>query len=635
MVSYLYFTPQGQMSMRESLERGMFEPQTLNQPNTIARFSLSRLSIKYRLPLLIGILLLALIVVFTWASYHSMKNTALEVGHNRLRLLTQQLANMFQQSANNHLNRTHTAASDSAIRSYLGLPKPESKPAALKIMQQHVAPQEQNGLQVELRNADHSLALVLPENSPQINANFETELKQAASAPSLSALGAVRVVNETVAYPIVAIVKDDVGQKTLGYLVRWRKVAATPEARGQFMELLGKAELYIGNKQGDVWTNLVTVVPKPPADVNAIGDVIHYTREGKSSVTAFARPVAGTPWVLLVEFSDQDILAPTNRFLRRMMLVGAVLLVIGVVSALILSRSITRPLHTLTEASSAMARGDYSRLVEIRSQDELGELANAFNMMAVQVRDSQHNLENKVKQRTAELEAVNNELEAFSYSVSHDLRAPLRAINGFSRILLDSYSQMPDDAKRYLGLVCNNAEQMGRLIDDLLAFSRLSRQQIKKQQVSPEEVVRQVLDELQHERQGRDIEITIAGLPEVQADKSLLKQVYTNLISNALKYTRGKDKAKIEIGFMPDKEHDGVAVYYVKDNGTGFDMKYANKLFGVFQRLHRAEEFEGTGVGLAIVHRIIHRHNGRIWFEAEVDKGATFYFTLQGGNSGD
>ncbi len=234
--------------------------------------------------------------------------------------------------------------------------------------------------------------------------------------------------------------------------------------------------------------------------------------------------------------------------------------------------------------------------------------------------------EEALRNYAAQLKAANKELEAFSYSVSHDLRAPLRAIDGFSRILIEDYApQLAPEPQRYLGLVRDNTRQMGDLIDDLLTFSRLSRQPVQKQIVGPAELVRQALEELQAERVGRQVEITIGDLPFCEADPALLRQVWLNLLANALKYTRRREVAVIEVG---GREDDGELVYFVKDNGVGFEMQYAHKLFGVFQRLHRAEEYEGTGVGLATVQRITHRHGGRVWAEAEVDKGATFYFTL-------
>ena len=247
------------------------------------------------------------------------------------------------------------------------------------------------------------------------------------------------------------------------------------------------------------------------------------------------------------------------------------------------------------------------------------------------IRDLNEELEQRVIKRTAELEAANGELNAFSYSVSHDLRTPLRAISGYSRILMEDYAgQLPAEAQRYLERVENNALHMERLVDDLLSFSRLSRQPLQTQTISPAPIVRETLDRLKPDYEGRTVEIVMGELPPCNADPSLLRHVFTNLLSNAIKFTRKQPVARIEIGCHPEA---GELVFFVKDNGSGFDMRYADKLFGVFQRLHRAEDFEGTGVGLAIVQRIIHRHGARIWAQAEVGRGAAFFFTLKMGTS--
>jgi PAS domain S-box-containing protein len=237
-------------------------------------------------------------------------------------------------------------------------------------------------------------------------------------------------------------------------------------------------------------------------------------------------------------------------------------------------------------------------------------------------------LEGRVARRTVELEAANKELEAFSYSISHDLRAPLRAINGFAGIVLEEHGpQLPPEARRYLDRVCNGGKRMGELIDDLLSFSRLSRQPLSRQRVDNAQLVEEALAELKPGTNNRQIETRIGELPTCQGDPGLLKQVWVNLLSNALKYSRDRAPAIVEAGC---EQTNGRTVYFVRDNGVGFDMQYAQKLFGVFQRLHRSDEFEGTGVGLAIVQRIVHRHGGQIWVAAEVDQGATFYFTLEG-----
>ncbi len=244
-------------------------------------------------------------------------------------------------------------------------------------------------------------------------------------------------------------------------------------------------------------------------------------------------------------------------------------------------------------------------------------------------------LNRDLQQRAIELEAANRELEAFSYSVSHDLRAPIRAMNGFSRILINEYTpQFAPEAQRYLQIIQDNAQQMGHLVDGLLTFSRLGRASLKKQSMMPTDLVHQALADLHSEQENRQVEIWINKLPACEADPLLLKQVWINLLTNALKFTHQQQMAHIDISYQygdPSGTGSLHCVYFVKDNGVGFDMQYAHKLFGVFQRLHRSEEYEGTGVGLAIAQRIIHLHNGCIWAEAEVNKGATFYFTLGGG----
>jgi PAS domain S-box-containing protein len=240
-------------------------------------------------------------------------------------------------------------------------------------------------------------------------------------------------------------------------------------------------------------------------------------------------------------------------------------------------------------------------------------------------------LEERVARRTTELEIANRELEAFSYSISHDLRAPLRAVNGFAEIVLEDFgSQVPEECRSLLERVRDRGRLMGHLIDDLLAFSRLSQQSLSRQPVNVTALVHAVLDELAPQADGRQMDVRVGELPLCLADPALAKQIWVNLLSNAIKYTRGREPALVEIGFIRAEDEN---VYFVRDNGVGFDMQYANKLFGVFRRLHREDEFEGTGVGLAIVQRIVHRHGGRVWAEAEVDRGATFYFTLEEENA--
>jgi len=235
-------------------------------------------------------------------------------------------------------------------------------------------------------------------------------------------------------------------------------------------------------------------------------------------------------------------------------------------------------------------------------------------------------LEAKVLERTAQLETANKELESFSYSVSHDLRAPLRAIHGYTQIIQNEYGrQLDEEGNRLMNRVLVNTKKMGQLIDELLTFSRLGKKELAKHLFSMKDLVNSVVKEHKGLETERQIEVRIDELPDVEADSATIKQVWTNLISNAIKYSRHEEISIIEIGFR-EEAHE--MVYYIKDNGAGFDMRFVNKLFGVFQRLHSEEEFEGIGVGLAIVQRIILKHGGRVWAEGKLDEGATFYFTL-------
>ncbi len=231
-----------------------------------------------------------------------------------------------------------------------------------------------------------------------------------------------------------------------------------------------------------------------------------------------------------------------------------------------------------------------------------------------------------LKKESEKLEDANKELEAFAYSVSHDLRVPLRAIDGFSRIVIEDYEdKLDDEGKRLLNVVRENTQKMGQLIDDILLLSRAGRQEMRISPIDMESLVKNIFEELKPSMEDRDVQLEIKSLPQAYGDRTLITQVLTNLISNSIKFTRIRENAVIEVGAKKEKDEN---IYYVKDNGAGFDMKYVNKLFGLFQRLHGVDEFEGTGVGLSIVQRIIRRHGGRVWGEGKIDNGATIYFTL-------
>ncbi|MFQ5862914.1 MAG: ATP-binding protein [Candidatus Brocadiales bacterium] len=339
---------------------------------------------------------------------------------------------------------------------------------------------------------------------------------------------------------------------------------------------------------------------------------------------------------LVAKIDKAEAFAPVKNLGIVVMLLGvsgaAMVTVIGIVFAFATSR----PVKKLTAAAEKFASGDLSYRVKVARTDEIGELADSFNAMASglaeEITERKRTEEELRKQRehleklANELAATNKELEAFSYSVSHDLRAPLRGIDGFSKALLEDYTDKLDPQGRdYLQRVRVASQRMGQLIEDLLNLSRITRSEMRHEEVNLSAIAKTVAAELQEMQPERQVEFVIAEGVVAQGDERLLQVALNNLLNNAWKFTIKRPRARIEFGVT---RHEGKLAYFVRDNGAGFDMAYADKLFGAFQRLHKPSEFEGTGIGLAIVQRIIHRHGGRVWAEGAVEKGATFYFTL-------
>jgi signal transduction histidine kinase len=343
--------------------------------------------------------------------------------------------------------------------------------------------------------------------------------------------------------------------------------------------------------------------------------------------------------------------------------IAAVVGVVAMLVAYFLSRTlqtvVTRPLLAITDvAREVTEKRNFSLRAEKLSRDEIGMLAESFNTMLAEMENATRDLEasnrefareaserrraeeevlrlnaeleQRVRERTAQLEYINGELEAFCYSVSHDLRAPLRAIDGFSQALIQDFpADIPEEGKRYLSRIRSATQRMGQLIEDLLNLSRVSRVELQRREVDVSDIARSVANELQHREPGRSVEVPIWEGMRANADPRLLRAAFENLIGNAWKFTSKTERPHIEVGHLRD---GGRTVFFVRDNGAGFDMAYADKLFGAFQRLHSGNDYPGTGIGLATVQRIMHRHGGRIWADAQPGRGAVFYFSLEGGD---
>ena len=611
------------------------------------------LSIRKQLPLLICLLLLVIILLFGAISYWSMRTAALDIGRQRLQTLTGQLASLFQQSAHSLIATTKTAAGDKELVHYLDpiLRDPADSGKALashrdpadsgKALASHRDPADSGKALASHRDpADSGKALASLRRMLGDNRIVRTELRDPNGIPLLHAgrslnlpvdligaesnfVGPFHVSGDSLYYPIAAAVKK--GDTLLGYLLQWQPIRATQQSMAQLSQLLGgKATLYLGNADGSVWTDMLRPMadPVPAAARSAIAA---YDRPG-GRVLGYALPIPGTPWMIMVELSQDLILEAANRFLFWMIGIGALLILAGSFIAWLISRSFTRPLNRLMLATAELASGNYAHPVAIHRRDELGKLAASFHSMATQVQHTHDELENKVRDRTRELETVNKELEAFSYSVSHDLRAPLRAVSGYTMMLKEDYENTFDEeAKRITANILANVKMMGRLIDDLIAFSHLGKKEPRLMITDMQQLAETCIAELTPAWPMHSFRIDIDPLPACLGDKDLLKQVWLNLIGNALKYSSKKTAPQITIGSTLENGH---VTYFVRDNGAGFDSRYADKLFKVFQRLHSQEEFPGTGIGLALVKRILDKHNGRIWAESSPGNGAIFCFQL-------
>jgi signal transduction histidine kinase len=629
-----------------------------------------RMTIKFRLPILIGVLLVAVIIASAWASYEGVKAASLEVGRERLSHLTDQLSTLLQQSALSLSTRTLTVADGPALREYLRAPSPATKQRAVETLEQFIAPRDGNSIRTELWNVNGSLGLVLPEGSAHVQADLAGEFSKYATEP-YKGVGPIRVIDETLAFPTIAAVRAETG-KPIGYLVRWRRVSANSEGRKQLTELLGsQATLYLGNLNEDTWTDMERFVAKAPAGFSSTLQITQYKRDGQH-VLALGRPINGTPWFVAIEFSHSAVMTHASRFLRRVVILDALLLLIGIGVAFGMSRSITKPLQSLTAATTAISRGDYSGKVATNRNDELGALAQAFNTMATRIGNSQNELERNVLERTRELEEANSQLQSLSDShalkrtqaekerteavdalrstqeqlfqaqkleavgrlaggISHDFNNLLTAIMGYSDLSLQRLLD-GDPLKYNLKEIRKASESAAALTRQLLAFSR---KQVMQPKVLNLNSVVANLERMLKRMIGEDIELRTslhAALGNVEADPGQIEQVIMNLAVNARDAMPAGGNVTIETANVYLDEayaHSHIAVspghfvmLAVSDAGMGMDAETQERMFEPF--FTTKEAGKGTGLGLSMVYGIVKQSGGNIWVYSELGKGTTF-----------
>jgi signal transduction histidine kinase len=579
-----------------------------------------------RAPLISGALIAGVLAIFLAVSYRQVYAELLNAGHIRAEGAAGQLASLLTQSAQQQITEARRAAQDEAVRAFLADPSPALAERARARLTALARPGQPPA---ELWNTSGGKLLDggTAKSDRPVPALPPTQAPQAEGVSRFNAQG------DTVFWTTVAAAPG-------GWLVQPRVMADSNGGSDAIRRLVGAAaKIRLGN--GEVWTDLAHRMPEPSVPVRP-GTVTGDSSREEGPLEGAAVAITGTPWLVLVQFPRADLVAPARVYLFSMALVALLLVGSTALAAAVLGGRVTRPLRQLTTASEALAAGrPIDDGLDTRRGDEIGRLATAFQAMARELQASRAELEARVEERTnavvtlnhelegrvAELAALTEELESFSYSVSHDLRAPLRHVIGFASLLeQQSAGALDATGARYVRTITASATRMGRLVDDLLAFSRMGRAEMLQRPVDLNALVADVVAEAGNAATDRAIVWRVHPLPAVRGDAAMLRLAFTNLVSNAIKYTGPRQPAEIEIGAQPGD--DGLPVIYVKDNGVGFDMQYADKLFGVFQRLHSADAFDGTGIGLANVRRIVHRHGGRAWAAGEPDHGATFFVSL-------
>ncbi len=590
----------------------------------------------WRLPFAVAVLLLLISGALVALTYGESRRGAVETAELRLQTLVRQLGSNLQENATALMRQAEASAADADLIEVVSGRQPPDElrqrfETRLKDLPQTF------GVQVWTA-AGAAVLSVAAEGAPTMPAPWDGFPRWASQegvkmSPPVASDG-------TGIYAIAAPVRVD--GELVGFFVTRRRVVSGGGSRELLEQLIGPRTRILVGQPGGVWVDLLGDAIEAPLGVESDDRGVYWVRHDNQPWMGALHSIEGMPWSLRVEFPASVVFGPSWSLLKNTSVVALLLTALGTFGGWVISRRMLGPLRALTRAATEVADGTLTPEVPFTRPDEIGNLAAAFNIMARRVTDGRRQLEARVQERTDELttalaqvraharqlEGSNRELESFCYTISHDLRAPLRSIDGFSEALESEHAhQLDQHAMAYLRRVRRAAKRMDQLITDLLELAKVSRVELTVRPVALNDLAERAVNELREREPGRTVDVVIHPDLKVDGDPRLLTMAVQNLVENAWKFTGTRPQARIECG----AEHTGGAVtYFVRDNGVGFDMAHAGKLFGIFQRLHSMDQFPGTGVGLAIVQRVIERHGGRIWADAVPDGGATFYFTLEG-----
>jgi signal transduction histidine kinase len=601
-------------------------------------FSSLNLSIEKKLPISIFLLLFIVIITLSTASYIGVRNASLEVGEERIKALTEQFASLFRNSTERINDPVIKLTQSAYINRYLRSPSAfnaeEIKDSLINYFDNDTLTHS-----LELWNASEKRILAIKESFYHYEI-LDSLFNQLINREII--LGKIHSINDTMFYPIAAALKNN--NKLIGYLVRWRIIKNNPNALRQVTNLLGEnASIYVGNHDGSLWTDLINTVPPPPVQNYTGSEIMRYTGLAGNEVIASAHPIEGTPWLFVIELSKDTLLQAADRFLQWVAIIGFIMLLLGIILSVIMSRNITRPLNSLTRAASDIAGGNYSAFVEHNREDELGRLADSFNTMVETVSNSKKELEKKVEDRTQQLSSANKELEElnqkltdidqvktnFFTNVSHELRTPLALILGPAEKLLSSRDVNSSEGKE-LRVIQQNAGILLKHVNDLLDLSKL---EVGKMTLNYSEfdfascvkIAGSFFDSLAAE-QNITLNISAPADLKVAADLEKTERILMNLLSNAFKFTPKNGSISCKVY----KSNENMAFFEIQDSGPGVSPEIIETLFerfsGGFYSLDK--NVGSSGLGLSIVKQFIEMHNGSIEAFNSNGGGAVFRFSI-------